>query len=113
MVNVASNTNPNDPTNPYPGLSNFGLITHNFGNPTINASLSTVQTYLKNLLAYYEGAKPVQPDPLCKYQLDNRLSSPGNLKPLSSSSITRTDCSRDDERNRSGLFVCLKQEPSE
>ncbi len=111
MVNVASSTSPNDPSNPYPGLSNFGMITHSFGNPAINASLSAVQTYLNSLLAYYEGAKPIQPDPMCRYQLDSRLPGAANVKPLSSSS--RMECSREDERNRSGLFVCLKQEPSE
>ncbi|KAL5456992.1 hypothetical protein EMCRGX_G034222 [Ephydatia muelleri] len=65
MVNAVggpSNIQPNDPQNPYPGLTNFALHTHGFGNPTINASISVVQTYLQELLLFYEGRRPVQPD---------------------------------------------------
>ena len=122
MVNAVggpSNISPSDPTNPYPGLVNFSLITHGFGNPAINACLSAVQTYLKDLLNYYEGTKPIQPDPRCRYP-DNRLSSSlaNTSKPYSSGAMTRLDSAKDihtqsDGRNRSGLFVCLKQEPSE
>ena len=61
-VGGPSNIKPNDPNNPYPGLTNFSLLTHGFGNPTINSSLTVLQTYLQELLAYYESRKPIQPD---------------------------------------------------
>lgn len=60
-VGGPSNIRPNDPNNPYPGLTNFGLVTHGFGNPAINTSLNVLQTYLQELLAYYEGRKPIPP----------------------------------------------------
>ena len=56
-----SNIKASDPNNPYPGLTNFSLLTHGLGNPAINTSLTVVQTYLKELLAFYDGRKPVQP----------------------------------------------------
>jgi len=54
-----SNIRPNDPNNHYPGLTNFSLLTHGFGNPVINSSLAVLQTYLQDLLAYYEGRQPI------------------------------------------------------
>ena len=61
-VGGPSNLRPNDPNNPYPGLTNFSLLTHGFGNPAINTGLGVLQTYLQELLAYYEGKKPILPD---------------------------------------------------
>ena len=60
-VGGPSNIRPNDPANPYPGLTNFSLITHSFGTPALNTGLGVLQTYLQELLAYYEGKKPIQP----------------------------------------------------
>lgn len=60
-VGGPSTLRPNDPTNPYPGLTNFSLLSHGFGNPAINTGLGVLQTYLQELLAYYEGKKPIQP----------------------------------------------------
>ena len=54
-----SNIRPSDPNNHYPGLTNFSLLTHGFGNPVVNSSLGVLQTYLQELLAYYEGIKPI------------------------------------------------------
>ena len=54
-----SNIRPNDPNNHYPGLTNFSLLTHGFGNPVINSSLAVLQTYLQDLLTYYEGRQPI------------------------------------------------------
>lgn len=59
-VGGPSNIRPNDPNNPYPGLTNFSLISHGFGPPTLNTGLGVLQTYLQELLAYYEGKKPIQ-----------------------------------------------------
>ena len=59
-VGGPSNIQPNDPNNPYPGLTNFSLLTHGFGNPTLNTSLGVLQTYLHELLAYYECRKSIQ-----------------------------------------------------
>lgn len=61
-VGGPSNIRPSDPNNPYPGLTNFSLLTHGFGNPAINTGLGVLQTYLQELLAYYEGEKPILPD---------------------------------------------------
>jgi hypothetical protein len=61
-VGGPSNIKSNDPNNPYPGLTNFSLLSHGFGNPAINTSLSVVQTYLQELLAFYDGRKPIQPE---------------------------------------------------
>ena len=66
-VGGPSNIRPNDPNNPYPGLTNFGLVTHGFGNPAINTSLNVLQTYLQELLAYYEGRKPIPPPDSSRY----------------------------------------------
>ena len=66
-VGGPSNIRPNDPHNPYPGLTNFGLVTHGFGNPAINTSLNVLQTYLQELLAYYEGRKPIPPQDSGRY----------------------------------------------
>jgi hypothetical protein len=59
-VGGPSNIRPNDPNNPYPGLTNFSLISHGFGPPTLNTGLGVLQTYLQELLAYYEAKKPIQ-----------------------------------------------------
>ena len=62
MINAAggpSNLQPSDPNNQYPGLTNFSLHTHGFGNPVVNTSLGVLQNYLQELLAYYEGRKPI------------------------------------------------------
>ena len=40
----------------------FSLLSHGFGNPTVNASLSAMQTYLQELLNFYEGRKPILPE---------------------------------------------------
>ena len=96
MVNAVggpSNIQPNDPHNPYPGLTNFALHTHGFGNPTINASISVVQTYLQELLLFYEGRKPVQPDGTQAYETQplvfNRPSNQGLKKePTDLSTLT-------------------------
>ena len=61
-VGGPSNIKASDPNNPYPGLTNFSLLTHGFGNLAINTSLTVVQTYLQELLAFYDGRKPVQPE---------------------------------------------------
>ena len=61
-VGGPSNIKSNDPNNPYPRLTNFSLLTHGFGNPAINTSLSVVQTYLQELLSFYDGRKPIQPE---------------------------------------------------
>ena len=61
-VGGPSNIKSNNPNNPYPGLTNFSLLSHGFGNPAINTSLSVVQTYLQELLAFYDGRKPIQPE---------------------------------------------------
>ena len=61
-VGGPSNIKTNDPHNPYPGLTNFSLLSHGFGNPAINTSLTVVQTYLQELLAFYDGRKPIQPE---------------------------------------------------
>lgn len=66
-VGGPSNIRPNDPNNPYPGLTNFGLVTHGFGNPAINTSLNVLQTYLQELLAFYEGRKPIPPPDSGRY----------------------------------------------
>ena len=54
-----SNLRPSDPNNHYPGLTNFSLLTHSFGNPVINTCLGVLQTYLQELLGYYEGRRPI------------------------------------------------------
>lgn len=59
-VGGPSTIRPNDPSNPYPGLTNFSLLTHGFGNPALNTGLGVLQTYLQELLAYYEGKKSIQ-----------------------------------------------------
>ena len=74
-VGGPSNIKSNDPNNPYPGLTNFSLLSHGFGNPAINTSLSVVQTYLQELLAFYDGRKPIQPE--------NRYAVFSGEKPLS------------------------------
>ncbi len=72
-VGGPSNIRPNDLNNPYPGLTNFSLLTHGFGNPAIATSLGVLQTYLQELLAYYDGRKPIQ-TPENKYVLDDNAS---------------------------------------
>ena len=61
-VGGPSNIRPADPDNPYPGLTNFSLITHGFGNPVISTVMSQIQIYLSELLAVYEGKTPLKPD---------------------------------------------------
>lgn len=80
-VGGPSNIRPNDPNNPYPGLTNFSLISHGFGPPTLNTGLGVLQTYLQELLAYYEGTKPIQaPDNRYTMMCDNtsQASSPSH-----------------------------------
>jgi len=36
------------------GLNRFGLLTHGFGSPAINASLNAFQSYLSELLTIYD-----------------------------------------------------------
>ena len=60
MVNTVggpTNLRPDDPSNPYPGLTNFSLLSHGFGNPNISAVLSVIQNYFNELLAVYDGKK--------------------------------------------------------
>lgn len=54
-VGGPTNFRPDDPSNPYPGLTNFSLISHGFGNPSISAVLSLVKTYFQELISVYEG----------------------------------------------------------
>lgn len=61
-VGGPSNIRPADPDNPYPGLTNFSLITHGFGNPVISTVMSQIQIYLSELLAVYEGRTPLKSD---------------------------------------------------
>ena len=65
MVNTVggpNNLRPNDPTNPYKGLTNFSLLSHGFGNLNISAVLSVVQNYFNELLKVYESNKaPLEP----------------------------------------------------
>lgn len=75
-VGGPSNIRPNDPHNPYPGLTNFGLVTHGFGNPAINTSLNVLQTYLQELLAYYEGRKPIPPQDNGRYNFGTSTAPP-------------------------------------
>lgn len=53
-VGRPSNLSPNDPSNPYPGLTNFNLISHGFGNPSISTAVSVIQNYLLELSKIYE-----------------------------------------------------------
>ena len=87
-VGSPSNIQPTDPNNPYPGLTNFDLLTHGFGNPAINASLGVVQTYLQELLSIYEGRKPIQSE--SRFLVPGeQLAPPPHLPPPSSSSLAR------------------------
>ena len=73
MLNTVGGPNniaPSDPNNPYPGLTNFSLLTHGFGNPTISTSMGVLQNYLQELLAFYEERKPIQPDNTHLYSSD-------------------------------------------
>ena len=54
-VGGPTNFRPDDPSNPYPGLTNFSLISHGFGNPSVSAVLSLVKTYFQELISVYEG----------------------------------------------------------
>ena len=56
-VRGPSNINTGDHSNPYPGLTNFSL-----GNSAINTCLTVVQTYIQELLAFYDGHKPIRPE---------------------------------------------------
>lgn len=40
------------------GLNHFGLVTHGFGTPAMNAALNAFQSYLTELLKYHEGTGP-------------------------------------------------------
>ena len=53
-----SNLRPEDPSNPYPGLTNFNLISHGFGNPAISTAISVLQNYLQELRRVYDGGNP-------------------------------------------------------
>lgn len=59
-VGGPNNLRPDDPCNPYPGLTNFSLLSHGFGNPNISTSLSVVQNYFSELLKIYEGSKGME-----------------------------------------------------
>jgi transcription factor AP-2 epsilon len=37
-------------------LHTFGLVTHGFGSPSINAAMNAFQAYLTELLKYHEGS---------------------------------------------------------
>ena len=107
-VGGPSNIKPNDPNNPYPGLTNFSLLTHGFGNPTISASLGVVQTYLQELLTLYEGRKPIQPD--SRYAFGDKVPGPpvnGMQAPLYQSAHLQSS----DPGNKPPLT--LKQEPAD
>ena len=49
---------PDDPSNPYPGLTNFDLISHGFGNASVSTAVSVLQNYLQELTRIYDGGKP-------------------------------------------------------
>lgn len=53
-VGGPSSVSVTDPDNPYPGLTKFSLLSHGFGNPTINIALNSVQAYLQALLSIYK-----------------------------------------------------------
>ena len=86
-VGGPSNIRPNDPNNPYPGLTNFGLVTHGFGNPAINTSLNVLQTYLQELLAYYEGRKPIPPPDNGRYGFSTGTAAPPTQQPTASAEL--------------------------
>ena len=56
-VGGPTNLRPDDPSNPYPHLTNFSLLSHGFGIPNISAVLSVIQNYFNELLAVYDGGK--------------------------------------------------------
>lgn len=59
-VGRPSNLSPNDPSNPYPGLTNFNLISHGFGNPSISTAVSVIQNYLLELSKIYDNSSTVE-----------------------------------------------------
>ncbi len=64
MVDTASkpcNYPPNNSTNVPPGLTNFDLISHGFGNPSISTAVNVLQTYLQELTRVYEGTNKYPP----------------------------------------------------
>lgn len=118
MVDAVGGPNtirPSDPNNPYPGLTNFSLITHGFGNPALSTAISQVQMYLSELLAIYEGRTAVRPESKCPggtYRDSNPYSHHGGGRgymfgeqvAMSSASAAALQC---------GLGGTLKQEPRE
>ena len=56
-VGGPNNLRPDDPCNPYPGLTNFSLLSHGFGNHNISSALSVIQSYFNELIGVYEGNK--------------------------------------------------------
>ena len=44
------------------GLNHFGLVTHGFGTPAMNAALNAFQSYLTELLKYHEGSLTPAPN---------------------------------------------------
>ena len=61
-VGGPNNLRPDDPCNPYPGLTNFSLLSHGFGNHNISSALSVIQSYFNELIGVYEGNKPTAMD---------------------------------------------------
>ena len=57
-VGGPNNLRPDDPCNPYPGLTNFSLLSHGFGNHNISSTLNIIQSYFNDLIRVYEGNKP-------------------------------------------------------
>ena len=112
-VGGPSNIKPTDPNNPYPGLTNFSLISHGFGNPAINTSLDVLQNYLQELLSLYEGRKPIQPDN--RYMYNDKLPPPPSVNSLRqnpvymSSNHSVLPPMQNSDPNKTGMN--LKQEP--
>ena len=60
-VGGPNNISASDPSNPYPGLTTFSLLSHGFGNPTIGIALKAIQSYLQELLNIYHKSQTIQP----------------------------------------------------
>ena len=111
-VGGPSNIQPQDPSNPYPGLTNFSLLTHGFGNPTINTSLDVLQTYLQELLMFYEGRKPIQPD--SRYVLNEKHAPPPpSLHNPTMVYVDNQSMQGSDISGKLTSDIALKKEPSD
>ena len=106
-VGGPSNIRPTDPHNPYPGLTNFSLITHGFGNPAISTVISQIQQYLSELLAIYEGRTSVEQD--MSAQAANHVPSESSPCVLSGRRDSR-NYALGDLTSSAGLHSSLKKE---